>query len=85
VLPGYVCLKIDVTESCNELLRDGRMPIYGREVERRAPILLLKIEVTSSCNELFRDGSHGSPPEDSVTAVTPFSAEKGPPVDPAGV
>ena len=30
-----VILKIDVTGSCNELLRDGRMPMIGRGEERR--------------------------------------------------
>jgi hypothetical protein len=32
------------------------MPIVGREVERRAPILVLKIDVTASSDEQFRDG-----------------------------
>ena len=29
-------LKIDVTVCCNELFRDGRMPLMSRDVERRA-------------------------------------------------
>jgi hypothetical protein len=28
-------LKMDATSRSNELLRDGLMPFYGREVERR--------------------------------------------------
>ena len=49
-------LKIDVTASSNELLRDALLPSTGRTVEWLAPILHLKVDVTSSCNELFRDG-----------------------------
>ena len=50
-------LKINVTASFNQLLRDGRMPLTGRDVEWRDPILCLKIYVTSSFNQLLRDGS----------------------------
>jgi hypothetical protein len=49
-------LKIDVTASCNELLRDGLMPIIGREVEGGAPEPFLKIDVTAGSKELLRDG-----------------------------
>ena len=30
-----LALKIEVTASCQELLRDGRIPILGREEQRR--------------------------------------------------
>jgi hypothetical protein len=50
-------LKINVTASVNQLLRDGSMPICGSDEERRAPIPFLKINVTASVNQLLRDGS----------------------------
>ena len=50
------CLKIDVTASSNELLRDGLMPSGDREVERREPTLHLNMDVTARSNELFSDG-----------------------------
>ncbi len=49
-------LEIDVAARCQQLLRDGRMPVVGREVEGCAPILLLNINVTASFNQLFCDG-----------------------------
>ena len=48
-------LKIDVTASSNELLRDGSKPFFCRGVEWRPTILRLKIDVTASSKELFRD------------------------------
>jgi hypothetical protein len=42
-----IILKVDVTASCNQLLRDDRLPLTGCDVERRAPILVLKIDVTA--------------------------------------
>ncbi len=38
-----LCRNVYVAASFNQLLREGSMPIVGREVERRAPILVLKI------------------------------------------
>jgi len=52
---AIISLEVDVTARSNELPRDGRMPICGRDVERRVPFLVLKIDVTASCNELFSD------------------------------
>jgi hypothetical protein len=50
-------LKIDATVCSNELFRHVLVPIKGRDVKRREPILvLLKIDVTARSNELFRDG-----------------------------
>ena len=46
-----------------ELLHDGSMPILGRSVERRGPILHLeinvglKINVTANINQMLRDGA----------------------------
>ena len=42
------CLKINVTASIKQLLRDGRLPILGRDIERRAPILCLNINVAAN-------------------------------------
>ena len=50
-------LKVDVTSSCNQLLRDVRMIIVGSDKDRRASILPLKIDVTVSFNQLFCDSS----------------------------
>jgi hypothetical protein len=50
-------LKIHVTASFNQLLRDSSMPILGRNVDRRAPFLHLKTKVRSSLNQLLRDCS----------------------------
>jgi hypothetical protein len=53
---SILLLKIDVTASLKELLRDGLITYTGCEVERRAPFLRLKVDITASSNELFRDG-----------------------------
>jgi hypothetical protein len=39
-----LCLQIHVTASFNQLLRDGRMPYKGREVERRGPTRVLGVD-----------------------------------------
>jgi hypothetical protein len=50
-------LKIDVTASCNELLRNGVMPFCDRDVEGGAPNTFLKVDVTARSKELlFCDG-----------------------------
>ena len=49
-------LEMDVTTRCDELLRDERMTVECRDMERRVPFLCLEIDVTARCNELFRDG-----------------------------
>ena len=49
-------LKIDVAVSCQELLRDGRMPFLCQDVEPRAPFLSLKIDITALSKELLYDG-----------------------------
>jgi hypothetical protein len=50
-------LSINVTETFNQLLRDGRMVISVREEERSGPSLYLNLNVTASFNQLLRDGS----------------------------
>ena len=54
-----VCLEhtIDVAASFNQLPRDGRMPILGRNEERCGPIRLCKIDVGVSGDELRYDKS----------------------------
>ena len=52
----FLILKINVTAPFNQLLRDGRMPMIGRDVERRFPILL-EINVAASFNQMLRGGS----------------------------
>jgi hypothetical protein len=49
-------LKVHAAATFNQLLRDGSMPLMGRDVERCGTILQLKIDITASCNELFRLG-----------------------------
>jgi hypothetical protein len=49
-------LEIDVAARCQQLLRDGSMPLDGGDVERHGTTLQLKINVTASFNELLRDG-----------------------------
>jgi hypothetical protein len=49
-------LNIDVTSSCNEVLRDGLVPFMDRADERRDPFLCLKINVAASFNQLLRVG-----------------------------
>jgi len=48
-------LKVDVTATFNEHLRDRRMPIFGRDAERCVPRLHLNIDVAASFNQLFCD------------------------------
>jgi len=45
----FLLLKIEVTASLKELVRDGRMTFFGRDVERRVPSLVLKVDGTSNC------------------------------------
>ena len=47
-------LEINVAARGKKLLRDGSMPLMGRDVER--PNLLMKINVAASFNQLLRDG-----------------------------
>ncbi len=42
--PPILRLKIDVTTRSNELLRDGSMPIDGRDVERCVPMRFLVVD-----------------------------------------
>ncbi len=39
-----ISLYADVTATCNELLRDGLKPIYGRDVERCGPTRALVVD-----------------------------------------
>jgi len=63
--PILFFVKIDVTSSCDELFRDGRMSILGSDVQRRSPILkhrvgrflCLKINVTASFYQVLDDQS----------------------------
>ncbi len=41
-------LEVDVTARSKELLRDGGLPIIGREVERCEPVDLQKVDVIAS-------------------------------------
>jgi hypothetical protein len=50
-------LEINVAARCKKQLRDGSMPVNGRDVEGSVPMLYLKINVTASFNQLLRDGS----------------------------
>ena len=49
-------MKINVTVSFNQVLRDGHMSCLGRDVDRCVPINFLNIKVTSSFNQLLRVG-----------------------------
>jgi hypothetical protein len=51
----FAC-KYNQEEIVTASFHHGLMPIEGRGLKRRAPILLLKIHATASNNELFRDG-----------------------------
>jgi len=70
-------MKIDVTVSFNEVLRDTNMSILDHEIERCVSILRLKIHVTTSLNEHLRDvTAHCNKPlrDGRMPSVTPHGA-----------